>query len=131
MRRSLRLLAVNMALRLVVKTALGLIKTPQAMRVQFERDAARFFWAPEDANFLADTIRRPGPDGNGIGNGIGNGPRFRLLRRIRTSRDGHRQERGAEKTCPGHGCIVAMGGRERTFAAGGGGPPLQVKSLNF
>jgi acetyl esterase/lipase len=69
MRRSLRLLAVNMALRLVVKTALGLIKTPQAMRVQFERDAVRFFWAPEDANFVADTIRRPGPDGNGIGNG--------------------------------------------------------------
>lgn len=64
MRRSLRLRLLNLTLRLVVKTALGVIATPQAMRAQFERDAARFFRAPGDANFVADTIRRHGATGN-------------------------------------------------------------------
>jgi acetyl esterase/lipase len=71
MRRSLRLRFLNLTLRLVVKTALGLIKTPQSMRAQFERDAARFFRAPDDANFVADTIRRNTTTGNGNGDSSG------------------------------------------------------------
>ena len=58
MKRSFRLQLLSLFLRLVVKTALGLIKTPQAMRARFERTAARMFRPPEDANFVADTIRR-------------------------------------------------------------------------
>lgn len=58
MRRSIRLRLLNLTLRLVVKTALGLAKSPQVMRARFEQDAARFFRAPSGANFVADTIRR-------------------------------------------------------------------------
>jgi len=64
MNRSFRLRLLSLFLRLVVKTALGLMKTPQAMRARFERTAARMFRPPEDANFVADTIRRNG-DGEG------------------------------------------------------------------
>jgi monoterpene epsilon-lactone hydrolase len=66
MKRSVRLRLLSLVLRLVVKTALGLIKTPQAMRARFERDAARLFKAPDDANFITDTIRR---NGDSAGNG--------------------------------------------------------------
>ncbi len=58
MNRSFRLRLLSLILRLVVKTALGLTKTPQAMRTRFERYAARMFRPPDDANFVADTIRR-------------------------------------------------------------------------
>ncbi len=58
MKRSLRLWLLSLFLRLVVKTALGLIKTPQALRDRFERAARRMFRPPRDANFVADTIRR-------------------------------------------------------------------------
>ncbi|HSF96044.1 MAG TPA: alpha/beta hydrolase [Thermohalobaculum sp.] len=73
MRHSFRLLLLNAFLRLVVKNALAVTKTPQQMRDQFERTAARLFRAPEDANFVADTIRRngngepSGPSGSGGG----------------------------------------------------------------
>ncbi len=60
MKRSFRLRLLSLFLRLVVKTALGLMKTPQALRAHFERNAARMFRPPEDANFVADTIRREG-----------------------------------------------------------------------
>ncbi len=63
MRRSIRLRLLSLFLRLAVKTALGLMKTPQVMRARFERAAARVFKPPEDANFVADTIRRNGEDG--------------------------------------------------------------------
>lgn len=62
---SLRLRLLNLILRLGVKTALNRVRTPQAMREGFERVAARFFIAPEDANFVPDTIRRDGAHGNG------------------------------------------------------------------
>jgi monoterpene epsilon-lactone hydrolase len=60
MRRSFRLWFLSLFLRLVVKTALSLTKSPQAMCARFERNAARMFKPPEDANFVADTIRRNG-----------------------------------------------------------------------
>ncbi len=63
MAKSVRLRLLNLFLRTVVKTALGLMKTPQAMRARFERDAARAFRPPDDANFVADTIRRNGRAG--------------------------------------------------------------------
>ena len=65
MKRSFRLRLLSLVLRLVVKTALGLIKTPQALRARFERSARRLFRPPEDANFVADTIRRNGAGGDG------------------------------------------------------------------
>ena len=65
MKRSFRLRLLSLFLRLVVKTALGLIKTPRAMRARFERAAKRLFSPPEDANFVADTIRRNGAGGDG------------------------------------------------------------------
>lgn len=61
---SLRLYAVNLWLRLRVKPMLARMKTPQEARDRFERDAARLFRAPPDANFLADVIRRPDHDGD-------------------------------------------------------------------
>jgi acetyl esterase/lipase len=63
MRRSLRLRLLNLTLRLVVKRSLALVKSPQVMRAQFERGAARFFKPPEGANFIADSIRRNGESG--------------------------------------------------------------------
>jgi monoterpene epsilon-lactone hydrolase len=66
MKRSLRLRLLSLVLRLVVKTGLGWIKTPQAMRAHFERDARRLFKAPDDANFVTDAIRR---NDDGPGNG--------------------------------------------------------------
>ncbi|HUS55347.1 MAG TPA: alpha/beta hydrolase [Thermohalobaculum sp.] len=66
MKRSLRLRLLSLVLRLVVKTALSLVKKPQAMRAQFERAAGRIFKSPEDANFVPDAIRRSDVDG---GNG--------------------------------------------------------------
>ncbi len=57
---SLRLRLLNLILRLVVKTALGLVQTPERLRARFERAAARFFLVPEDANFVPDAIRRNG-----------------------------------------------------------------------
>jgi acetyl esterase/lipase len=68
-------------LRLVVKTALGWIKTPQAMRARFERDATRLFKAPEDANFVTDAIRR---------NGNGSGPSIETLWASRGRPDRHK-----------------------------------------
>ncbi|MCH8950716.1 MAG: alpha/beta hydrolase [Proteobacteria bacterium] len=65
MKRSFRLRLLSLFLRLVVKTALGLIKTPRAVRARFERAAKRLFSPPEDANFVADTIRRNGAGGDG------------------------------------------------------------------
>ncbi len=62
---SLRLRLLSLILRLGVKTALNRVRTPQAMRAGFERVAARVFAAPEDANFVPDTIRRDGAHGNG------------------------------------------------------------------
>lgn len=66
MRRSLRLRVLSLFLRLFVKTGLSVIKTPQGMRARFERDAARMFRAPEDANFIADSLRR-GEEAEGEG----------------------------------------------------------------
>ncbi len=63
MARSLRLRLLNLSLRLLVKTSLGWIRRPETMRARFERDARRLFRAPEDANFVPETIRR---EGNGI-----------------------------------------------------------------
>jgi acetyl esterase/lipase len=60
MKRSLRLRLLSLVLRLVVKTGLNWIKTPQAMRTRFERNAARLFKAPDDTNFVTDAIRRNG-----------------------------------------------------------------------
>jgi len=57
---TLRLWLLNLILRLVVRTALGMVKTPQRMREQFDKTAQRFFMAPDDANFVPDTIRRNG-----------------------------------------------------------------------
>ncbi|HUF86887.1 MAG TPA: alpha/beta hydrolase [Thermohalobaculum sp.] len=62
MARSLRLRLLNLGLRLVVKTGLGWVGRPETMRARFERDARRFFRAPEDANFVPDSIRRDGHD---------------------------------------------------------------------
>ena len=66
MNRSIRLRLLSLLLRLVVKPGLSLMKTPQAMRAHFERDARRIFRSPEDANFVADSIRR---NGGGEGGG--------------------------------------------------------------
>jgi acetyl esterase/lipase len=63
MKRSLRLRLLSLFLRLVVKTGLGWTKTPQAMRAQFERGAARMFRPPGDANFVTGAIRRNGSGG--------------------------------------------------------------------
>lgn len=60
MARSLRLRLLNLVLRLVVKRSLAAMKTPQAMRAQFERGAAQFFRPPVGANFVPDSIRRSG-----------------------------------------------------------------------
>ena len=69
MRRSIRLRLLGLFLRLVVKTALGRMKSPQVMRARFERDARRMFKAPEDANFVADSIRRNDGSGNRVAGG--------------------------------------------------------------
>lgn len=58
---SLRLHAVNLWMRLVVKPALARIRRPQTVRARFERDAARLFRPPEGAHFVDDLIRRPRP----------------------------------------------------------------------
>ena len=58
MNRSFRLWLLCGFLRLVVKPTLGLIRTPQTLRARYERGAARLFRPPEDANFVADTVRR-------------------------------------------------------------------------
>jgi acetyl esterase/lipase len=84
MKRSIRLRLLSLSLRLVVKTALGWMKSPQAMRARFERDAARMFKAPDDANFVADTIRRNGeasggPSGGPSGGSGGNGELIEAL----------------------------------------------------
>jgi acetyl esterase/lipase len=76
MKRSFRLRLLSLFLRLAVKTALGLMKTPQTMRARFERGAARMFRSPEDANFVADAIRRNGEAGSGGG---GNGELIEAL----------------------------------------------------
>jgi len=65
MARSLKLRLLNLGLRLIVKTALRRMKTPQGLRARFERDAARMFRAPADANFVADKIRREPESGEG------------------------------------------------------------------
>jgi len=70
MRRSFRLRALNLILRLTVKTALAWMKTPQGFRARFERDARLFCRAPEDANFVADTIRRAPGNGEGLINAL-------------------------------------------------------------
>ena len=57
---SLRLHAINFWLRLLVKPKLARMKSPQKARALFERDAARLFPIPADANFLEDTIRGAG-----------------------------------------------------------------------
>ncbi len=57
---SLRLHVINFWLRLLVKPKLARMKTPQHARRRFERDAARLFPIPADANFLEETIRGPG-----------------------------------------------------------------------
>ena len=58
MARSLKLRLLSLGLRLFLKRALAWMKTPQGLRERFERDAARMFRPPEDANFVTDTIRR-------------------------------------------------------------------------
>ncbi|MEL7000009.1 MAG: alpha/beta hydrolase fold domain-containing protein [Pseudomonadota bacterium] len=58
---SLRLRLLNLGLRLLVKPKLRRMKDPQNLRDSLERDASRFFACPEDANFVADLIRRPEP----------------------------------------------------------------------
>jgi acetyl esterase/lipase len=65
MRRSLRLRLLNLVLRLAVKRALSRMTEPRGMRALFERNAARFLRPPEDANFVAGTIRRNGGGANG------------------------------------------------------------------
>ena len=62
MARSLKLRLLNLFLRVAVKTRMGWAKRPEAVRDEFERNA-RFFRAPDDANFVPDTIRR---EDNGI-----------------------------------------------------------------
>ena len=59
---SLRLHIVNLWLRFRVKPVLARMRSPEALREHFERNAARLFRPPEDANFVEDFIRRPGPD---------------------------------------------------------------------
>ena len=60
---SLRLHIVNLWLRFRVKPALARMRSPDQLRDHFERKAARIFRPPEDANFVEDLIRRPGPGG--------------------------------------------------------------------
>ncbi|MEM9099168.1 MAG: alpha/beta hydrolase [Pseudomonadota bacterium] len=50
---------VNAALRVFVRWPLGWIKTPQAFRARFERDAKIVFRDPKGANYGRDAIRRP------------------------------------------------------------------------
>ncbi len=83
MRRSIRLRLLSLFLRLVAKTWLGLVKTPQALRAGFEAGAARMFSPPEDANVVADTIRRNGENG-------GNGELIEALWASRGRPDRHR-----------------------------------------
>jgi len=58
MKRSFRLWLLCIFLRLAVKPTLSLIRTPQSLRARYERGAARLFRPPEDANFVADVVRR-------------------------------------------------------------------------
>lgn len=51
---------LNLLLRVVVKTRLARVKRPEDMRAGLERDAARHFAAPPEANFVRDVIRREG-----------------------------------------------------------------------
>ena len=55
---SLRLYAVNFWLRVLVKPMLARIKSPQAARQRFERDAKHLFPTPRGAHFAEATIRR-------------------------------------------------------------------------
>ena len=55
---SLRLYAVNLWLRLLVKPMLARMKTPQAARRRFERDARHLFPTPPGAHFADTMIRR-------------------------------------------------------------------------
>ncbi|MEM9063385.1 MAG: alpha/beta hydrolase fold domain-containing protein [Pseudomonadota bacterium] len=57
---SLRLRLLNLGLRLLVKPKLRRMNEPPDLRESLERDASRFFATPDDANFVADLIRRPG-----------------------------------------------------------------------
>lgn len=56
----LRLYALNMWLRLTVKSKLARMKNPADLKEAMERDAARFLVVPEGAHFVADVIRRQG-----------------------------------------------------------------------
>lgn len=56
----LRLHALNLWLRLTVKTALRRMKHPDEMKAALKRDADRFFVAPDNAHFVADLMRRAG-----------------------------------------------------------------------
>ena len=61
---SLRLRAVNLWLRLLIKPMLARMKTPQDLRTRFERDAARLFPLPSGSHFIEHVIRRV--DGSGM-----------------------------------------------------------------
>lgn len=56
----LRLYALNLWLRLTVKSKLARMKRPADLKDAMERDAARFLVVPEGAHFVADVIRRQG-----------------------------------------------------------------------
>ena len=56
----LRLHALNLWLRLTVKSALRRMKHPDEMKAALLRDARRYFVAPEGANFVQDLMRRRG-----------------------------------------------------------------------
>lgn len=56
----LRLYALNLWLRLTVKSKLARMEKPADLKMAMERDAARFLVTPEGAHFVTDVIRRPG-----------------------------------------------------------------------
>jgi len=57
---SIRLWLLNAWLRLTVKPMLSVTRDPARMRASLESNARRLFRAPDDANFVADSIRRSG-----------------------------------------------------------------------
>lgn len=52
--------ALNLWLRLTVKSVLQRIQDPVALRIRMERDAAQYMRIPNGAHFIADVMRRAG-----------------------------------------------------------------------